>query len=82
MIETARNSIQVFKEILALKQRLEQAVLPHHSTRRQQNAQTLMRYLYQTPVVSIKVVAALLKINTNTAAALVTDLEKHGVLRE
>jgi len=41
-----------------------------------------MCYLYQAPVVSIKVVATLLKIKTNTAAALVTDFEKYGVLRE
>ena len=82
VVETAGNSIQVFKDILTLKQRLEQEVMPHFSTRRQENAQRLMCYLYQSPVVSIKAVSILLKIKTNTAAALVRDFEKHGVLRE
>ncbi|MDH5447351.1 MAG: Fic family protein, partial [Gammaproteobacteria bacterium] len=50
--ETAENSIQVFKDILALKHRLEREVLPHFTTRRQENALTLMQFLYQTPVVN------------------------------
>jgi len=80
--ETAESSIQVFKDILALKERLDREVLPHFSTRRQENAQTLMRHLYQSPLVNIKMVANLLSINMNTAAALVNDFVKHGVLAE
>ncbi len=80
--ETAKNSIQVFKDILALKARLEREVLPHFSTRRQENAQTLMRYLYQSPAVNIKTVADLLGLKANTAATLVDDFVKQGVLRE
>ncbi|MCG8325932.1 MAG: Fic family protein, partial [Thiotrichales bacterium] len=80
--ETAENSIQVFKDIIALKERLEREVLPHFSTRRQNNAQTLMRSLYQHPVVDIKTVARNLNVKTNTASALVNDFVKHGVLVE
>ena len=80
--ETAENSIQVFKDILVLKQKLEREVLPHFSTRRQENAQTLMQYLYQSPVVNIGVVGNLLGINANTASALVNDFVKHSVLHE
>ncbi len=80
--ETAENSIQRFKDILVLKARLEQKVLPHFSTRRQNNAQSLMRYLYQNPFVTINGVAALLNIKINTAAALVNDFVKYEVLRE
>ena len=82
VVETAANSIQVFKDILALKLRVEQGVLPRFSTRRQENVQSLIRHLYQDPVVSIKEVAALLNIKTNTAAALVSDFVKYGVLTE
>ena len=82
VVETAKNSIQVFKDILALKQRLEQEVLPHFSTRRQDNAQKLMKRLYETPIVSIKTVSQFLNIKTNTGNALVKDFVKHGVLRE
>ena len=80
--ETAENSIQVFKDILLLKARLEQEVLPHFGTRRQANAQKLMQYLYQSPFVNIKQVAQLLTVNINTAAAMVDDFVKHGILNE
>ncbi len=80
--ETAQNSIQVFKDILALKERLEREVLPYFSSRRQNNAQTLMRTLYQTPLVDIKDVTELLGVRTNTASALITDFVKHGILHE
>ena len=80
--ETAANSIQVFKDIIVLKERLGREVLPHFSTRRQENAQTLMQYLYQNPLVNIKEVAKMLGINTNTASALIYDFVKYGILAE
>ena len=80
--ETAENSIQVFRNILALKERLEREVLPRFSTRRQENAQTLMQYLYRTPAIDIKRVAKLLGLQANTAATLVNDFVKYGVLHE
>ncbi|MDH3325983.1 MAG: Fic family protein [Gammaproteobacteria bacterium] len=80
--ETAENSIQVFKDILLMKERLEREVLPHFSTRRQENAQILMQSLYQSPLLNIKMVAELLGVKTNTAAAMVNDFVKHGILKE
>ena len=80
--ETALNSIQVFKDTLKLKQRLEREVLPHFTTRRQENAQTLMQYLYKSPVLDIKRVSSLLGLKPNTAATLVNDFVKYGVLVE
>jgi len=80
--ETAENSIQVFKDTLKLKERLEREVLPGFSTRRQENAQQLMQYLYKAPVLNIKRVSTLLDIKANTAATLVNDFVKHGVLEE
>lgn len=80
--ETAENSIQVFKDILILKEKLEREVLPHFSTRRQSNVQALMKSLYQWPVQDIKTVAERLNLKTNTATALVNDFVKHGVLTE
>lgn len=80
--ETAENSIQVFKDILALKGRLEREVLPHFSTRRQENAQTLMQYLYQMPMVNINMVAEMLGLQHNSATTLVNDFVKLGVLHE
>ena len=80
--ETAALSIQVFKDILALKERIEREQMPTFHLRRQANAQALMRRLYQTPMVSIKAVAQLIQAQTNTAAALVDDFVKLGILQE
>lgn len=82
VLETANNSVQVFKEVLEIKSRIEQQVLPRFSTRRQDNAQKLMYHLYQFPVISIGKVAALLDVQQNTANALIRDFVKHGVLKE
>lgn len=79
--ETAASSIQVFKDILALKERIERETLPVFHARRQPNAQALMRLLYQSPVVGIKQVAEHLDSATNTASALVRDFVKYGILR-
>ncbi|MFW5450030.1 MAG: Fic family protein [Methylophagaceae bacterium] len=80
--ETAESSIQVFKDIIALKETLERGVLPRFTTRRQENAQNLIKHLYQSPIVNIKDVAQILNLKTNTASALVSDFVKYGVLHE
>ncbi len=82
MRETAALSIQVFKDILALKERIEREKMPTFHARRQANAQALVQFLYQTPMVSIKAVADLTKAQTNTAAALIDDFVKLGILKE
>ena len=80
--ETAASSIQVFKDILALKERIERENLPTFHVRRQANAQALMRWLYQSPVINIKTATQRLGTQTNTAAALIDDFVKLGILRE
>ena len=82
VVETAGSSIQVFKDIILLKEKLGREVLPHFSTRRQANAQALIRLLYQSPALNIQIVANQLGIKTNTASALVNDFIKWGVLVE
>ena len=82
MRETAALSIQVFKDILALKEGIERESIPTFHVRRQANAQALMRALYQNPMVSIKSVAQLIQAQTNTAAALIDDFVKLGILQE
>ncbi len=80
--ETAMSSIQVFKDIIELKEKIEREVLPHFTTRRQKNAQMLMQFLYKNPVVNIGMVADLLGIKANTSAMLVNDFVKYGILQE
>lgn len=80
--DTAERSIGVFKSILELKERIEREVMPQFHARRQANAQTLMRALYQKPVVNIKGVKTLLDVQTNTASSLIGDFEEYGILKE
>lgn len=80
--ETAERSIGVFKAILELKERIEREIMPQFHARRQANAQALMRSLYQGPVVNIKGVKTLLKVQTNTASSLIGDFEEYGILKE
>jgi|TARA_R110002124_G_scaffold287358_1_gene473763 Fic family protein len=80
--ETARASAGVFRDILALKERIEREVLPHFSQRRQANAQAMVHRLYARPVVDVKGAAEHLDTTTNTASSLIDDLVNHGVLRE
>ena len=80
--ETARASADVFRAILELKGRIERDVLPRFSSRRQDNAQTVMRALYARPIVDVKAVAELTQTTANTASALIADLVEQGVLTE
>jgi Fic family protein len=80
--ETARASADVFRAILAIKERVEREVLPRFSHRRQENAQRLMRHLYAQPVTDVKMVTKLLSTTPNTAASLINDLVEYGVLSE
>lgn len=80
--ETANRSVEVFRKILAIKERLEREVLPKFSHRRQANAQALVKELYSAPVVQIWLVEKRLGLQKNTASALVADFVKHGVLQE
>ena len=80
--ETARASADVFRAILDLKGRIERDVLPRFSSRRQDNAQTVMRFLYARPIVDVKVVTELIQTTANTASALIADLVEYGVLVE
>ncbi len=80
--ETAERSIGVFKAILELKERIEREVMPQFHTRRQANAQALMRSLYQNPVVNIKSLKELLNVQANTASSLIGDFEKFRILEE
>lgn len=80
--ETAENSIGVFKDIMVLKETIEREKLPTLHLRKQHNAQNLMSYLYQYPIISIKDVTRVISVQTNTANGLIKDFENLGILRE
>jgi Fic family protein len=80
--ETTQKSIEVFKAILVLKEQIERERIPTFHVRRQENAQKLIAYLYQRPIVTIKEVSELLGTQINTASKLVASFSKLGILRE
>lgn len=80
--ETARASAATFRAVLELKQRIERDILPRFGARRQDNAHALMRHLYARPVIDIKSAKQFTSSATNTAASLIHDLKKDGVLTE
>ena len=80
--ETAHASVQVFRDIPALKESIECNVLPRFSARRQDNAHLLIRHLYGRPVVDVKQVADLIGGTTNTASTLINDFVASNVLVE
>jgi len=80
--ETAERSIQVLRDILTLKEQIERKKLPHLHTRKLDNAENLMKFLYSRPVTNIYAVSKLLNIKHNTASSLVKDFERFGILKE
>ncbi len=82
MQETTEHSINVFKAIMTLKEKIEREKLPCLHVRKQDNAQKLMQNLYQYPIVSIKRITTMLDCPTNTAGNLVSDFIKLGILKE
>lgn len=80
--ETAKASASVLRSIIELKQAIERDILPRFNSRRQEKAHSLVRHLYAQPVVDVKWAAKTVEVSTNTAAALIADLVRHGVLVE
>ncbi|GIT89217.1 MULTISPECIES: Fic family protein [Roseobacter] len=80
--ETARASANAFRDILTLKARIDAEVLPRFSSRRQDNAQKVMRNLYARPIVDVRQATDWIEGTTNTASTLINDLVQHGVLVE
>ena len=81
VIETANNSIETFKNILALKQKMEKDVLPHLGAR-QKKAIEILDYLYKQPVTTINILSSELKMNYATCNRIVNDLVTANVLKD
>lgn len=78
--ETALKGQQTFKDILALRNEVEQTLLSLGS--RAKNGAALLNHLYRKPLVSVNEAAGLLDVTHQTANALVKDFERLGILEE
>jgi Fic family protein len=81
IIETARSSIQTFKGILLLKDKIEKEVLPLFKSR-QKAAMDVLTLLYKEPIIAARDIVKATQLNYSTANRMINDLVKFNVLRE
>lgn len=79
--QTSENSIDTFKKIILLRNRLEQHEIMKLG-KKARSAQQFLNYLYGQPVVDSSDVAATLQVNASTALRLIDDFTKLNILRE
>lgn len=80
VIETAKSSTSTFDHILKLQKRVETQLQTLGS--RTANAQKVLYYLYQRPVVNAAKVGEVAEISPASAYKLIADLERFGILKE
>jgi Fic family protein len=80
VIETAKSSTTTFDRILKLKSQVEAQLRTLGS--RTANAQKVMIYLYQRPVVNAAKVGEVAGVSPASAYKLIADLERFGILKE
>lgn len=80
IIETAKSGVQTFDNILRLQRRVDLQIQALGS--RASNAQKVILYLYQNPIINAAKVGEVADISAASAYKLIADLEQFGVLRE
>ncbi len=80
VIETANSGVKTFETILSLKQEMDKQVLTFG--KKAQNANKLIEYLYQKPVVNTTEVVEVLSIAKSTANSLIKEFEEKDILQE
>ncbi len=81
VIETSKESIQVFKDIIALKNIIEIEKLPKLKSKIE-NGHLLLKHLYQVPITDSKFVSSYLKISPSTANRLINQFIELEILTE
>lgn len=81
VIETSKESIQVFKDIITLMKDIETKRLPKLGSKIE-NAQQLLKQLFQIPITDSKQVSELLGISPSTANRLIKELIELKILSE
>lgn len=80
VIETAKNSIQTFDGILQLQKQIDSKIQSLGS--RAGNAQKIMHYLYQKPVIHAQKIAEVTGQSPASGYKLLADFERLGILVE
>lgn len=80
IIETAKNGIETFDNILRLQKEVEQKIQTLGS--RAANAQKVVNQLYHKPIVNAEKVAGIADISLPSAYLLIKELERLGIIKE
>jgi Fic family protein len=80
VIATAKSSIATFDNILKLQKQVDSQIRTLGS--RTANAQKVINYLYQRPMMDAAKVGAVAEISPASAYKLIADLERFGILKE
>ena len=81
IIETSKGSIQVFKDIISLKGKIELEKLPKLGSK-VEKSHKLIKQLFQVPITDAKFVAIFLEISPSTANRFINQLVELGILEE
>ena len=79
--QTAQNSIETFKAIIALRQEVEHRDILMLG-KKIKLAQNLLHFLYSNPVTDSQEISKHLSINPSTALRLIEDFIRMGILKE
>ena len=80
VIETAKNSISTFDRILKLQKEVEAKIQTLGS--RSNNAQIIINYLFQRPIIEVQKAMELTKLSAPSVYKLIDDLEKLEIINE
>ena len=80
VIETAKNSISTFDNILKLQKQVDIQIQSLGS--RTVNARKVMNYLYQHPMIDAAMVGEVSEVSPASAYKLIADLEQFDILKE
>ncbi|WP_298486239.1 Fic family protein [uncultured Maribacter sp.] len=80
VIETAKNGVKTFDEILKLKEQTELDIQTLGS--RASNAQKVLHYLLKRPVIDVNKIIKITEVSPKTAYNLITDMEGLKILQE
>ncbi len=81
IIETSDKGIKTFREILKLKEKMEGEKLLSLG-KRIHNANKLINFLYNKPIINVKEVENLLHLTTKPANTMIKEFEDLGILKE
>lgn len=80
IIETAKNGVNTFDEILKLKSNTETGI--QTLGLKVNNAQKIVHYLFRHPMIEVNKVIEIAEVSKRTAYNLISDLEKLSILKE